>query len=419
MKRTSPFPPLGRRKVKIFAAALFVIVTAVVALHVHFDIKGHFDGLFILNGRNGWSYEVKDDLYVGDGELLKYGVDFGDLRYSLSRLMRVSEPARPYLYSEWDATDGSGFVRNFLPGGEQMFTSFGRFMADDGRYVQGLFVGGGLPASILGSDNSFMNSTGMSWYDGTRWYHIWCNVNEGLIAQKSRENVPPSQWRFLGSRIIDTSDRSLVLASSHLAEVDDVPLQVDRYVYVGAGDTFFVLTVKITNIGTSPASYYYVYGDEPWAGNYGTAKGNVGWTSDGIIEFETTIDSKRLSYAGMFDYGNSAVGEGHNYTLTANFIEWFGNDRPEVYFANDCNGVADSGKKIPLSSETRFIGLQWGPRQLMPRQSSTYVLAVGMAGHDPRTGFPIVPHIRLDTEVVKGVASSPQHDPAVIFRPAG
>lgn len=419
MKRIPAFPPAARRKAAIFAAILLMLAAVAVGHYVRFDIKGHFDGLFILAGRDGGRYEIKDDLYVGDGERLKWGMDFGDVRLNISRLVTRTEPARPYLYSEWDATDGSGFVRNFLPGGRELFTSFGRFMDDDGRYVHGLFVGGGLAASILGNDNAFMNSTGMSWFDGARWYHIWCNVNEGLIAGKSGEPVPPSRWRFLGSRFINKSERSLVLASSHEATIDETPLQVDRYVYMAAGDTFFVLTIRITNLGAAPASFYYVYGDEPWVGNYGSSRGNVGWTRDGIIQYETTIDSRRLSYAGMVDYGNEAAGEAHDRTLTANFIEWFGDDRPEVYFANDSTGVTPGDRKIPLSSETRFIGLQWGPRQLQPHEAATYVIAVGMAGHDPATGFPTVPLIRLESGAVNGAAGSPQLGSGIMFHPAG
>jgi hypothetical protein len=51
--------------------------------------------------------------------------------------------------------------------------------------------------------------------------------------------------------------------------------------------------------------------------------------------------------------------------------------------------------KTPLSSNTRFIGLQWGPRTLQPDQSEKYTMAIGMAGRDSITGFPVKPPVDL------------------------
>jgi hypothetical protein len=100
----------------------------------------------------------------------------------------------------------------------------------------------------------------------------------------------------------------------------------------------------------------------------------------------------------MFDYGNSAIGEGHTYTGAANFIEWLGDDRPDVYFANDGNGLSGAASPLPLSSNTRFLGLQWGPRQLAPGDSASYQMAIGMAARNPKTGFPVKPAIRIKPE---------------------
>ncbi len=377
--------------------AVLLLTLLLLFATVRFDIKGHFDGLFLLKGGKGWKYELKDDLYVGDGDRVVYSIDFGDPRYRISRSLHKDNPGQPYLYYEWDAADGSGFIRNFLRNGTQLLTCFGRFLGDDNENVHGLFVGGGLPASVTGGDNVFMDETGMAYFDGRRWYHVWCNVNEGLISAITHKPLPPSQWRFLGSKVLDESNKSLVISSSHEALLDGTPLRIDRYVYLNAGDTYFVLTIKITNTGHAPARYIYVYGDEPWVGNYGTSAGNVGWVKDRLIEYETEVDSSRYSYAGIFDYGNDAIGEGHDFTMTANFIEWFGAEKPSVYFSNDSGVLNDaSGLKIPLSSNSRFIGLEWGPRLLMPQQTVYYTLAVGMAGHDPKTGFPVKPEVHIN-----------------------
>jgi len=74
-----------------------------------------------------------------------------------------------------------------------------------------------------------------------------------------------------------------------------------------------------------------------------------------------------------------------------------GNNRPTVSFSNDSGFFKESfGEKIPLASDTRFIGLEWVRRVLAPQQSETYTLAIGMAGHDPVTGFPVKPEVKIN-----------------------
>ena len=123
----------------------------------------------------------------------------------------------------------------------------------------------------------------------------------------------------------------------------------------------------------------------------------MGWVGDGLINYEQPIDTGKYDYAGMYDCGNSVLGKGSNYTGVANFIQWMGPDRPEfAYFSNTPGSIhTDSKIKVPLSSNERFIGLQWGPHALMPGGSESITLAIGMASRDPKTGFPVKPVIRL------------------------
>ena len=52
---------------------------------------------------------------------------------------------------------------------------------------------------------------------------------------------------------------------------------------------------------------------------------------------------------------------------------------------------------MPLVSRTnRFIGLQYGPHILQPGESFSFTIAVGMAGRDPLSGFPIKPKTGLN-----------------------
>ncbi len=349
----------------------------------------------MLKGENGALFELKDDLYLGEGNRYIIGVDFEDGKQFLYRLLKTGTIKEPYLYYEWNEKKGAGFIRNYLPGGKQMLTCFSRFKDDDEKETSGLFVGGGLPAGVKEDNSVKENETGMAFYNGARWFHIWCNVNEGIATDKL-ENIYPSSWKYLGSRILHHNENDLILESSHQVLVDSVPLRVDRRAHFRAGETYFVLTVSIKNIGNRPTIYYYFYGDEPWLGNYGTAGGNVGWAADGLHDFAGMLNTRKYHYAGLFDYGNDAVGEGHHFTLTANFLEWFGNEEPVAWFSNGpFDPPKSSNKKIPLNSNARFIGLQWGPHTLQPNQLETYSLAIGMAGLDPKTGLPLKPEVDL------------------------
>ena len=252
-----------------------------------------------------------------------------------------------------------------------------------------------MPANVRADDLLKKNETGMAYYDGTRWYHIWCNVNEAIFTSDAKP-VYPSTWKYLGSSILHRDKKSLVMTSRHEATLDGEPLHIDRYAYFRAGANYFVLQIVIKNVGARPAAYYYVYSDEPWLGNYGTSGGNVGWSGDGLHRYVGAINSNKYNYAGLFDYGNDAIGEGHHFTMTADFLAWFGAVKPAVYFSNGpTEEIKVTNGKIPLASNERFIAVQWGPRTLLPGQSEIYTLAIGMADRDPRTGFPVKPDIDL------------------------
>src|SRR6266568_9199007 len=99
---------------KNISIAILIVVCGLLTF-VRFDIKGHFDGIFILKERDGWRYELKDDLYVGDGDRIVYAFDFDDPRFRLANLTKHYKAGAPHLYYEWDEKDGSGFFMNFLP----------------------------------------------------------------------------------------------------------------------------------------------------------------------------------------------------------------------------------------------------------------------------------------------------------------
>jgi hypothetical protein len=386
------------RRLSLFRPRLIIVgilvVLAIVLSVTRFDFSGEFSGIYLLSGLNGSLLEIKDDIFLGEYERVIAKIEF----VGLYRLFHREEGGGtgPYLSYKWNSTRGHGFVKSMFPDGTSVLTCFGRYLDSDNKASHGLFVGGGLPYSYYKDSTVTMNETGMAFNNGHDWFHLWCNVNEAISPASAPEKlIYPSAWKFLGSRILFANRRKLVLQSSHEITLDGVPLHIDRYAIFHAGDRHFVLAINITNRGEKPAEYYYVYGDEPWVGDYGTSTGNVGWTRDKLYLYESAIDPSRESYAGMFDFGNRIVpGENsREFSGLANFIEWLGTPRPDVvYFSNKEGSFANEEEKVPLYSRTnRVMFLQWGPRVIQPGQSELLTMAVGMADRNPQTGFPVKP----------------------------
>lgn len=376
------------------------LLLAAVFYFVDFDFTGQFEGIFVLKGHRGKLVEIKDDLYLGDGRRLLFALDFEDPKFLIPRLFTHHDPDKAYLDYDWDNKDGSGFIRNMLPGGKQLLTCFGRYKDESDRYSRGLFVGGGLPKNVENEHSSLINETGMAYYDGKRWYHIWCNVNEGIISSKTGEMAYPGDWEYEGSRILNQSSQSLAITTSHKVVLDGIPLHIDRYAYFKAGETYFILNIVIKNIGYKPVTYNYVYGDEPWLGNFGSSKGNIGWIKDRTILYTQMVDPTNYDYAGFYDYGNSIINEGHEYTKVANFLQTLENRPKYIYFANkpiiyELAGEIDQAEMfVPLESNTRFIGFEWAAKTLAAGESDHFSIAVGMAGHDPNSDFPVKPDVK-------------------------
>ncbi len=384
---------LKSKKTGILLLAIIVLPVSIAIMPVKFNITGSHEGIFLLRGERGALFELKDDIYLGEAYRYIIGVDFEKARRLYHTFFNNGK--KPFLYYKWDEKNGEGYVRNYLAGGKQLLVNFSRFKDEFGNEAAGLFVGGGLPRNVEEDDTVKMSATGMAYHDGVRWYHIWCSANEAIFSYELEGKIP-SSWKYLGSKVIQHSESDLILESNHEVMIDNVPLRIDRRVAFKAGEIYFILTFSIKNVGIVPVTYYYLYGDDPWLGNYGSSGGNVGWSSDGLYYFVGRLDTKKYHYAGYFDFGNSAIGQGHDFTKTANFIEWFGDDEPFVYFSNGPYDIPPlSDEKIPLNSNARFIGINWGPQTLQPNQSATYTLAIGMADHDPKTGFPVKPKVDL------------------------
>lgn len=388
------------RKRTTLLLALSIPLVLVVAT-IRFRYSGNLDGIYLLKGTKGALFEVKDDIYLGEYEKVLAKMEFEPLLAPFLKKVGI-ESSTPYLKYKWNETSGNGYVKSFFRDGTKLLICFSRFLDNDGNAPKGLFVGGGLPYNHYQKSEVKANETGMAFYDGNEWRHLWCNANE-TITSVSQQHVPlnPATWQYHGSKVLYADESELILQSIHSVIINGVPFRIDRHALYRAGDRYFTLLINITNVGTKPAGYFYVYGDEPWVGKYGTSVGNVGWVRDKLHYFEGKIDPWKYSFAGMYDIGNPYVlGSSARYSGMANFIEWMGVTKPNyVYFSNQVGRVADEKEKVPLYAKSnRVIMLEWGPRFLQPNQSDLIMLAIGMADKDPKTGFPVKPEVRLNLD---------------------
>ncbi len=384
----------------IISTILLLCVAAAILLYskISIDYRHDREGIYLLRGENGDWLEVTDDLSPEDSERLLWGASLPNLKGAKISTACVPTDNRPCTNFEWNEQSGRGFIKTLYPNGRKLIITLGRYIGSTThKPVSGLFIGGGLPTGDPDYQAANNNETGMSYFDGNRYFHIWCNVNEG-IEDADNQQILPSTWTFLSSKVLENSALDLTIISKHRTMVNNVPVFIERTMFYQTGDSFVTLTTKLTNKGNIPTFFRYVYGDEPWIGNYYTfSKGNIGWFKDGLITTEMMIDTSKYNYLGMFDYGNPLADESHSYTGKADFIEWDPLNRPDIaYISNKFGTVATNDQKVPLTSyKNRVISMEWGPKNLNPGQSFSFTLKVGMADNDPKTGLPIKPDTQL------------------------
>lgn len=372
-----------------------LISTSILLYKTSFNYKEDFAGIFLLKGENGKWFELTDDLFPEEVDRIIGIFPFHFNRFNSQGQLKNSDGS--LVKFEWNSKSGRGFIKNIYPDGRKLLICLGRFKDTEGQLIHGLFLGGNLPVGDSDSQIFNKDESGMAYFDGRRYYHIWCNANEGLVNVQKKEVIYPASWDFLGSSILEHGNNGITLQSKHRALINGSPIGIDRYLFYTAGKQYFNLVIKLTNLGKTPETAFYIYGDEPWLGNFGTSEGNIGWLKDRVVKTETFIDMKKNHFAGMFDYGNDLIGERPgNYTNKSNFIEWDKSSVPNLgYFANREGGVGFMNG-TPLSNrETRFIGLQWGPRTLKPGETYSIIMSIGMADYNPETKLPVKPPTSL------------------------
>jgi hypothetical protein len=392
----SLFAGKNRKSIILLAPVLLMVFFCATT---RFDFDGPLKGLYLLHGEKGCLFELKHDIVFGEYRRLIGRVEFEAL-HARWRSEKDADKGKPYLKYQWNEKAGGGYFLTFFPDGSKFLACFGRFVDDGNKPVKGLFVGGGLPYSHYETDDKLKRKeTGVAFYNGKKWHHLWRNANEAIFpASNPGGFITPGSWKFLGSRVLFASQYQLIIKSSHLVRLDTAPVRLDRYLIYHAGDRFFTLINRMTNIGKSPVSYCYAYGDEPWVGDFGTAAGNIGWTRDRPYYYESHIDLTKNSYAGIYNAGNPVIRESDRFTGLANFIEWGGDAPPDsAYFSNRIGVEPSDNVMIPLGDKfNRTLLLKWSNREIPAGQSNQMFLTIGMADNDPKTGFPRKPPVQLD-----------------------
>ncbi len=388
-------------KVLIFVFIIVNVSIALVALsHEVFDFTSSNSALYITKNKHG-KIEIKRDLLFEESDSLLYMINLNPIFRIFTKEIAVAKN-KPILELTWDIKSGRGNIKQFRPDGTMFSLTLSRFKEGHAN-PQGLFIGGELPLADADLSEEH-NTSGFSYYDGNEWHHIWCALNEGIRIYGTNILIMPSTWKYLGSKVLKNSQEEIILESNHEARfnIDYGPnnlgiLRMKRQLLFRAGDDYFIVRTKLSNIGNNIINYGYIVGDEPWIGDFGSSYGDVGWYQGGLIEREDYLSPFHYNYAGYWDRGNHAAGEKGSFSGYANFIQWFSPVPSFVYFANQFDKCCS--KSIPLwSNDNRVINLLWNNQGLLPGQSKQYVLAFGMARINPLTGFPQKPQVYLESK---------------------
>jgi len=306
----------------------------------------------------------------------------------------------------WNTREGDGVIKEYRTDGTEFLVVLARYK-EEKNTPMGVFIGGDLPlGDTERSSEQQNNNTGMAYYDGTRWYHIWCSLNEGFILLSDRaKTYETSDWKYLGSRVVKGSMSEVMIESAHevsaLRKGVTETVGMKRTIQKRVNEDYILLKVEFENKGSLPCNYTYELGDEPWVGDfYRGSSGNVGWTDGKLVKYESTLDLKQHTFAGYWDIGNDAKNEIGKYSGYADFMEWLGTPPDRVYFSNQFGYDQIDGKKVLSSWSNRIVSQVWLKQTLQPGEKRTYLTAFGMARPAFQNGvfFPIKPTVIMTME---------------------
>jgi len=265
------------KRARLIICAIIILIFAIGINGSHFSFHGRPEGVYLLSGADGRLLELKDRLQLTEYARLIARIEF-EAFYDRWRSRENAALGRPYLKYQWNRKKGTGYVISFFPDGTKFLACFGRFADAANNVVKGLFAGGGLPASHYESAALKTSETGAANFDGKEWHHLRQSIEESVFPLSAPSlRIKPGQWDFLGSEVLFASQFRLAIKSSHLARVENMPVEIDRYLIYHAGERFFTLVNRLTNKGTSPLGYHYLCGNELVQGGFCGAVNNGEW----------------------------------------------------------------------------------------------------------------------------------------------
>lgn len=196
--------PARRNKLLLLAAGialgtLMVLLITFVAVRRIFNLTSSSTVLYLLRQPNG-ATELTTYLRHDEQDKVVRRIDFSSL---LNRFARTEAAiGMGKVEFTWNAKEGDGVIKEFRKDGTEFLVVLARF-SDDGT-ARGVFIGGNLP---LGNtervSEAANNNAGIAYYDGKRWNHIWCSLNEGVsITGASKSSLAPGSWKYLGSTVL-------------------------------------------------------------------------------------------------------------------------------------------------------------------------------------------------------------------------
>ena len=400
------FPSIRSRRQRMFLllAALLIILPlaylgSIFTIYKLAGITSSNAVVYYVRDHDGKLHVSNDDLLFSENDELLYMIDMtGHFRLYQSFMGWVL--GSPMIETTWDGANGHGILKETRPDGTKFLVILARHV-EQGKAARGIFLGGDL--TYVDQDRLTQrtsDNTGMAYYDGTTWRHVWCTINEGLMLQRRHETVHPTDWQYLGSTVVTSRTSEVVIESRHRLAVplDDgtpVELHMNRTIRQQAGSNYVLLKVEFHNAGRTPLAYDWSFGDEPWVGEFGSSAGDVGWSDDGVHLRSGYLSPLKHRYAGYWDVGNELAGEPKRFSGYANFIEWLETPPTVVYFSNGFVGLSPVKEGTVLNSpDNRVINLLWRDQVLRPEERRAYLLALGMTAPGP-AGLPSKPSIPL------------------------
>jgi len=298
---------------------------------------------------------------------------------------------RPALENRWDPATGRGDVVHALSGGDLLRTCF---HCEHAGYTGGLVIGN-------------ESGSGMGFYPkepirGFREINAWCAQDESLwdLDQQVEytygwsENVGTGsdgeRLEYRGGRVLADDGEHLVLGSSNAGGC----YRVDKVASTRAGVRWWVLATRISNTCDHPVRFDLYSGEDPWIGRYRSSEGDVGWTPEGFVPYETALGPGRFTAGGMIDLGTVGEGEGH-FSGQANFLALDPATPPPdvVTFANRfAHGPDEVDPERPLDNQSlTALNLVWRERTLAPGEAFTTAFALGLADAGSPGTIPAAP----------------------------